>query len=126
MPDIEDPDEPDEPEWTPQPPPPDTWAKWEPRAMQVVILHAFAIGVVVLLHTFGLVSRRTANVMLAFQVPALSFAWGGLIAFLVVRARERRGGELLERGRTLVLGLDLFTAIFAVMGVGFWLAVFVV
>jgi hypothetical protein len=30
---------------------------------------------------------------------------------------------LLERGRTLVVGLDLFTAIFAVMGFGFWLAI---
>jgi hypothetical protein len=122
MPDIEDPDEPDEPEWVPAPPPPDTWAKWEPRALQVFFLHAFAIGVALGLSLVGVVSQKTANWLLACQIPALTCAWAGLIAFLVVRSRER-SGELLERGRTLVVGLDLFTAIFAVMGFGFLLAI---
>ncbi|MBN9121451.1 MAG: hypothetical protein J0I06_20245 [Planctomycetes bacterium] len=122
MPDIEDPDEPDETDWAPPPPPPDTWAKWEPRSAQVFVLHALVIGAVAALRLVGVVSQKTANVLLACEAPALGCAWGGLIAFLIVRARERSEGRL-ERGRTLVLGFDLFTVVFAVMGAGFWLAI---
>src|SRR5262249_10475166 len=122
MPDIDNPAAPDEPDWSPAPPAPDTWGRWEPRALQVFVLHAVVIGVVMGIHLVGLVSSKTANVLLACQVPALCLAWGGLIAFLVVRAREASEGRA-ERGRTLVLGLDLLTVIFAVMGAGFWLAI---
>lgn len=124
MPDIEDPDAPDEADWSPAPPAPDTWARWEPRALQVFVLHAVVIGVVMTFRLVGLVSQKTANMLLACQAPALVLAWGGLIAFLVVRGREASGGRS-ERGRMLVLGLDVLTVIFAVMGVGFWLAILI-
>ena len=125
MPDIEDPSAPDEPDWSPAAPPPDTWAQWEPRALQVFVIHAIAIGFVTVFHLVGLITRTTANWLLICQSPALTFAWLGLIAFLVVRAREQSEGRL-ERGRTLVLGLDIFTAIFVVAGFGFWLAILAV
>ena len=126
MPDIEDPDDPAEAEWAPPPPAAETWAKWEPRALQVFVLHVIALGPALGLSLVGAISQRTANWLLACQGPALFCAWAGLIAFLVVRARERQSGARSDRGRTLVLGLDLFTAIFAVMGVGFWLAILAV
>jgi hypothetical protein len=122
MSDIEDPDDPDEEDWSPPVPQPDTWAKWEPRALQVFALHAFALGVVTGLHLTGLVSRKTANVLLACQAPALACAWAGLIAYLVVRSRERSEGRA-ERGRMLVVMLDVFTAVLAVLGTAAWLAV---
>lgn len=115
-----------EPEWAPPPPRADAWARWEPRAMQVFAIHAVVIGLVAGPYIAGLIARRTANWMLICQSPTLLFVWAGLVAFLVVRERERASGGRVEGGRMLVLALDVFTAIFMVMGIGFWLAILAV
>lgn len=126
MPDFEDQYDQPEPAWAPPPPQVDTWSRWEPRAMQVFAIHAVVIGLVAAPYIAGLITRRTANWMLICQSPTLAFVWAGLVAYLIARERERASGDRVERGRMLVLGLDVFTAIFLVMGIGFWLAILAV
>jgi hypothetical protein len=104
-------EEPDtEPDWWPEPrPDPRTPAR--PRVLRVLVLHARALGVPVVLRACGAVSWQKAAWLVGCQVPVLAVGSG-----------ERSGGSA-ERGRMLVVASDVLTAIFAVGGFFFWLAV---
>jgi hypothetical protein len=114
--------EPDaEPDWWPAPRC-DPWPRWRPRVLQVLILHALALGVPTVLCVFGAVSWPKTAWLVGCQVPTLVLTWIGLVAYSTVRSAER-SGALAERGRMLVVAADVLAAIFAVGGIFFWLAV---
>jgi|GEM_PF-6487330 len=111
-----------EPDWYPPPAASEEWKRWDRRVAQVLILNAVILALAVGLHLVDLISRKTTNWLLAAEAPALLCAWLGLIAYFFTRSAERSGTRS-DRGRMLVVALDVFTAIFTVMGLCFWLAI---
>jgi hypothetical protein len=122
---LYDPDafnETEEPDWLPPPPPPDPWNRWQRRVAQVGILHAIGVGFPAILGLAAPIPRQVVLGLLLCAVPALTLTWFSLIAYFVTRAREKSGTRS-DRGRMLVLFLDVLTAVFVMIGFGFWIAV---
>ncbi|AMV29144.1 hypothetical protein VT84_32415 [Gemmata sp. SH-PL17] len=113
----------EESEWWPPPPPPDTWNRWGPRVLQMLGLHALT-GVTSWLYWVRRISPGTAGELLLSQSLAIVLAWFGLIVYIAVRIRERFGTRA-ERGRLLVVGLDICTAIVAVLSAFIWIAILI-
>jgi hypothetical protein len=110
-----------EPDWWPAPRS-DPWPEPRPRVLQVLVLHALALGVPLVLGILGAVSWKKTALLVGSQVPALVLVWVGLFAYFRVRSAERAGGSA-ERGRMLVVATDVMATIFAVGGFFFWLAI---
>ena len=115
-------DEPDEPDWFPPPPPPDPWNRWESRVGQVIVLQVVAVGIPVVLAWIGLSRPGATKWLLCAVGPALLCAWLGVLAYFRTRASESDGTRS-ERGRMLVLMLDVLAAIFTVVGLCLWIAI---
>jgi hypothetical protein len=125
-----------EPDWLPPPPASDPWRRTGRRALNLLALHAVVAAAAVLgaagaaachalqWHRIGSALARGAGSLVWCESPALALAWVGFITYLVVRSRETPGAPS-ERGRMLVLALDVMTAIFVVMGAAFGLAMVV-
>jgi hypothetical protein len=112
----------DEPDWLPPPPPPDAWRRWEGRVKQGVILNLVGIGIPVVLGLVRLIPTQITLWLLLCVGPALLVSWCGLVAYFVTRAAENSGTQA-ERGRMLVLLLDVLTVVFTMIGIGFWIAI---
>jgi hypothetical protein len=112
----------DEQDWLPPPEPPDAWRRWEGRVWQVVILSVAVLSLPVGLRVTGLVPPRVTMWLLVCVAPALLAGWSGLVAYFVTRAAENSGPPA-ERGRMLVLVLDILTVVLTMIGIGFWIAI---
>jgi hypothetical protein len=111
----------DEPDWSPPPPQPDGWRRWQTRVAQVAILQVIG-GLPLLLALLRLAKPATVGWMLGSAGPMLLFSWLAAIAYFWTLAGER-DGSVSERGRMLVLLLDVLTAVFLVVGLAFWISV---
>jgi hypothetical protein len=114
-----------DPTETPAPATPlDDWAQWRPRAIQLIVLHAVGLGIPAALYAVGIAPRRAAVLMMLTHSMTFFFGWLGLLAHAFVRGREATRGRW-DNGRLFVVGMDLFTAVSAVLGVCLWVAILV-